>query len=347
MVPRVLGVLAAGVGLILVAAIGTVAWLYVTNAGDYPVPATTANDPTLPVIELDGYRFHGETHGDPAAPAVLVLHGGPGYDYRGLLPLRRLADAFHVVFYDQRGSGLSPRVDDSDLTVDRFVADVDLFVNRYSPNEPIRIIGHSWGAMLATAYIARNPERVSLAVLAEPGFFDQEGLARFNERTGLDGGRPSWAILVAMSAAWARSLHVDGPDSDARADFLTGQFFTMPLEDHPLAGYYPDNDVRNAVSPLWRFGARAGRAVQASGTGADGRLIDLAAGIERWDGHALFITGSENSIIGPAVQRGHAERFRNARVVVIEGAGHTMIGERPDRTIPLIREFLNHVPPPE
>lgn len=332
--------LAVVVSAIILVAAGAFAWLYAANAGNHTVAATTADDRSLPAIELGGYRFHAESHGDAHYPAVLVLHGGPGGDYRMLLPLTRLADEYHVVFYDQRGSGLSPRVPDAELTFDRFVADVGLFVDRFSPDQPIRIVGHSWGAMLAAGYIARNPARVSHAVLAEPGFLDHEGMERFNERTGLDAGRPSFAVMTAMSTAWAESLHIEGPDPYARADYRLGRFLRTPLEDHPLAGYYPDNDLRNAVAPMWRFGARASRAVPASGTGPEGRLIDLAAGIERWQGQALFLAGSENTIIGADVQQTHARRFRDARLVIIEGAGHTMIGERPDVSIGAIRAFL-------
>src|SRR5689334_26961 len=41
-------------------------------------------------------------------PAVIVLHGGPDFDHRYFLPdLDRLADSFHLIYYDQRGRGMS------------------------------------------------------------------------------------------------------------------------------------------------------------------------------------------------------------------------------------------------
>ena len=78
------------------------------------VPQTVAEDPSLPAIDLAGTRFHAEAFGDPDAPVILILHGGPGKDYRGMLPLKALADdGFRVVFWDQRGAGLSKREDAS------------------------------------------------------------------------------------------------------------------------------------------------------------------------------------------------------------------------------------------
>src|SRR5690242_445823 len=80
------------------------------------VPKTVAEDPSLPAIDVAGTRFHAEAFGDPNAPVILVLHGGPGSDYRCLLPLKALADdGYRVAFWDQRGTGLSTRHDPSTI----------------------------------------------------------------------------------------------------------------------------------------------------------------------------------------------------------------------------------------
>src|SRR6478735_5139425 len=75
------------------------------------VPLTVAEDPSLPAIDIAGTRLHSEAFGDPDGPVIMVLHGGPGSDYRGLLPLKALADdGYRVAFWDQRGCGLSERL---------------------------------------------------------------------------------------------------------------------------------------------------------------------------------------------------------------------------------------------
>ena len=51
------------------------------------VPATTADNPALPAVELEGNRFHAETVGNPGNPVAIVLHRGPGCDYRFIMPL--------------------------------------------------------------------------------------------------------------------------------------------------------------------------------------------------------------------------------------------------------------------
>ena len=93
------------------------ALFYLLTWGDYPVPETVADDPSLPHITIDGVTYHAETFGDPSNPVVITIHGGPGGDYRSILSLKALSDDYFVVFFDQRGAGLSPRVDPDEITL--------------------------------------------------------------------------------------------------------------------------------------------------------------------------------------------------------------------------------------
>ena len=138
------------------------------------LPATVDEDPSLPSIELAGTRLHLQTRGDPADPVIVFLHGGPGGDHRSLLTLAEtydgasLADDHLLVFWDQRGSGLSRRHDKASLTIDRFVADLEVLVDRFSPSAPVLLIGESWGGMYATEFINCHPDRVRGLVLCDP-----------------------------------------------------------------------------------------------------------------------------------------------------------------------------------
>src|SRR5436189_2847021 len=74
------------------------------------VPKTVETDKTLPAISVNGTILHAQSFGDPDSALVVVLHGGPGSDYRYLLNCKEFAnEGYHVIFYDQRGSGLSKR----------------------------------------------------------------------------------------------------------------------------------------------------------------------------------------------------------------------------------------------
>jgi proline iminopeptidase len=150
-------------------------WLFACSH----MPATVAHNPELPNTEINGYAFHTGIYGSAEAEKVIVIHGGPGGEFGYLLALKALADDYQVIFYDQRGSGLSPRVASEELTLEQNVADLAAIIDYFSPHQPVRLVGHSWGAMLAAAYIDQQPQRVSHAVLAEPGMLNPEAAVAF------------------------------------------------------------------------------------------------------------------------------------------------------------------------
>ena len=333
------GILAGSLVLIIAA---LAAGLYVSTRGEYTVPATVADDPSTPRIEVGGVLLHAEAFGDPSAPPVIVLHGGPGGDYRGLLDLKALADQFFVVFYDQRGSGLSQRLPDAEYTLEDFVEELDGVIDRYGKGRKVQLVGHSWGAMLATAYMGRHPDKVARAVLAEPGFLTVEIMEEFMASTGGMRPRMTPGNLWIGGEIFFRSLHVDGPDDDARRDWLVDHVMMAPFDGSPVAGYWCDGDPANAALPTWRFGARVMPAMMAGATGADGRVhLGFTEGLDGFEGPVLFLAGACNTLIGPEHQRKHLPFFRNAELLVIPGVGHTMFGERPEELIAVVGSFLS------
>lgn len=105
-----------------------------------------------------------------AGHPLLVLHGGPDFDHRYLLPdLDRLAAAYRLVYYDQRGRGKSADgVRPEDVTLASDVADLDT-VRRELRFESTALLGHSWGTVLALEYAVRHPARASHLILMNPG----------------------------------------------------------------------------------------------------------------------------------------------------------------------------------
>jgi pimeloyl-ACP methyl ester carboxylesterase len=75
---------------------------------------------------------------------IIVLHGGPDFDHGYLLPdLDRLADAFRLVYYDQRGRGKSAdRVQREDVTIMSDVEDLDKVRGHFQLESPA-LLGHS------------------------------------------------------------------------------------------------------------------------------------------------------------------------------------------------------------
>jgi proline-specific peptidase len=115
-------------------------------------------------IQSGSYSLYVEIHGD--GEPMILLNGGPGFSHEYLEPLQALADRYQLVFFDQRGTGASDKADARSYTIDSNVEDVEQ-VRRQLDLGQCAIFGHSWGGMLAQAYILKYPQNVSKLVLAD------------------------------------------------------------------------------------------------------------------------------------------------------------------------------------
>ena len=312
---------------------------YLLTMGDYKVAETVVQDPSIPHIKIGNTVFHSETFGNDTSDVVIALHGGPGNDYRYILPLRDLDDKYYVVFYDQRGTGLSPRVTAGEFTMEMMLTDLHDVIEYYAKDRKVNLIGHSWGAMLASGYISEHPDKVEKAVLAEPGLLTSEDGKLFMEKVKM---KFSLGLLVHFGKCWFQSLHVKGPDDQAAKDYFLQSFMLGGnVKDNPFAGYYCNRDMSTASLPFWRFGALASQASFRSALDKDGNLqLNLVDGAENFTNKILFIASECNTIIGEDQQRRHMEYFPNAELVIIKDSGHTMFGEQPEKSLELIRKYF-------
>jgi pimeloyl-ACP methyl ester carboxylesterase len=156
----------------------TVAHLFLGTApsrelGDPPQPPgvtrITGHD-GVPIAMIRAGAGHAGTpvvwvHGGPGTPVL------PGIAVTGSGPLDLLVgEGFAVVYYDQRGAGLSGRVDlarGGRYRVADHVADLEA-VREALGVDRIILAGHGWGSTLATRYALVHPSRVEGLVLLAP-----------------------------------------------------------------------------------------------------------------------------------------------------------------------------------
>jgi proline iminopeptidase len=298
------------------------------------VPPTVAEDLTLPAIDMNGSRFHLETFGDPANPVIVFLHGGPGGDYRGMLRLAgrydgySLADDHYLVFWDQRGAGLSKRHDKGVLTSDQYVADLDSLIDRYSPGRPALLIGVSWGGMFATRFINQFPERVAGAVLIEPGPLDGATMERLkNDIQDFDIGA-EWL----NDAAWSSQFLT--PNDHARMDYER----LLGMKDGQSKFGLSTTDPE----PVWRLGAAAARYVQEDGQDANGVFVyDFTTNLAAYTTPVLFVAGTLSQVLGPSLQEQQVLRYPRATLEVVNGVGHDVAWVKAAEVLAHIRIYLD------
>lgn len=298
------------------------------------VPPTVEQDASLPAIEMNGSRFHAQTFGNPANPVIVFVHGGPGGDYRSLLALAErhngysLADDYFLVYWDQRGSGLSMRHDKDVLTIDVVVSDFNAIVDRYAPGRPVYLIGESWGGMLATRYINQYPDRVAGAVLIEPGPLDGATMERLeDDMYELDLGA-EWLNDYAWSTQFLT------PDDHARMDYER----MLGLKDaQPRFHIRTDNP-----SPVWRLGAAANRYITESGQNEDGVFdYDFTTDLAAFQAPVLFLAGSWSEVLGASLQEQQMLRYPSASLEVVDGAGHDVAWVKTPQVLAHIRAYLD------
>ncbi|MEZ5023178.1 MAG: alpha/beta hydrolase [Chitinophagales bacterium] len=121
-------------------------------------------------------HMHGDKNSDVA---IVIVHGGPGESAilkREAIGLYRLEEEHLVVYYDQRGSGISEgNVDPESLTIDQMADDLNAvveLVDEISNVSKIFILSLDWGGAIAATYLTKeglNP-KVSGYIASSPGF---------------------------------------------------------------------------------------------------------------------------------------------------------------------------------
>lgn len=298
------------------------------------VERTTELNPDLDFIDIDGYRFHVRRAGNPDHPPLIVLHGGPGGDFHYLLSLDQLADQYSVLYYDQRMSGLSSRRSDREPGPEQDMMDLHALVERFAGDRKVVLIGHSYGAMIATGYVARHPERVSHAVIIEPGILTRESAGIFirslKESTG-------FLAKLRVLPALLKSVFVKSEDGHERMDFAVGEM----MEGGGGRPYQCDG-VRLPGDSF----VRAGYALMKKTTiplmsNPEGFDVDLVGGLKGFDGRLLLLS-SECSFIGYDYQEANHRRFYPVQTLhlKLDNTGHNFLTTDPGRGIAVIREFL-------
>ncbi len=163
------------------------------------------------------------SYGDPSAPALAVLHGGPGAPGYMAPVARELSDRFHVLEPLQRPSGGEP------LSVALHLADLrETLAAHDALLAPL--VGSSWGAMLALAYAAEQASG-PLALLG-CGTFDPAARARMVE---LREGKTDEALRARLSELDA----IEDPDArlSAKAEaILPRDSYELLTRDQELVG---------------------------------------------------------------------------------------------------------------
>ncbi len=292
--------------------------------------------PGLHNVVLNGVRFFYSVGGTAAdAPPVVFLHGGPGQGSAHFEALggRFLERELRVVYFDQRGSGLSERPVNGDYAIATMVDDVEALRREFGTPK-IVVMGHSFGAVLALEYAAKYPTATSHVIIVA-GLWDTQvqcplRMARFaqlrpavyerarNDTLAPDGSRRNECDIELRAR--------NGLGDDRRLFDLQTIFV-----DSALARRLDSvNTARHVV-----YGWEVNRAV-------------MAAGLDRYrftrfealTMPALVIAGKHDGASIPAGLRPLSEKLPHAEYVEFENSGHFVYLDEPDRFARVVTAFI-------
>lgn len=109
-------------------------------------------------------------HGNVSSKVlIVVLHGGPGgsgLEYRTGVFSNELEKFYGIVYFDQRGQGMS-QGKYTEISVDVMVEDVNALVKilkiKYGTDTQIYLYGHSWGGLLGSAFLVKDDYQTSIS----------------------------------------------------------------------------------------------------------------------------------------------------------------------------------------
>jgi pimeloyl-ACP methyl ester carboxylesterase len=274
---------------------------------------------------IRGVNYEVSEWGRDSNPLLVYLHGWGDCSTTFQFVVDQLRDDWFVVAPDWRGFGGSS-VDAEAFWFPDYLADLDQMLAIYSPDRPVRLVGHSMGANIGGLFAGAMPERVAAFVNIEGfGLTDSDPAdAPRRYRRWIEESRaaPLFSNYENFTAL-ARRVHRRSPRaSEAICEFVA-RAWAEKCDGRVHLRANPRHKLANAV--LYRRGESEACWRQVSAP-------------------VMLIAGGESEFANPSDPRLgtgiHDLPFRAATVETIPDAGHMMHFEAPAALAGLIEAFF-------
>jgi proline-specific peptidase len=287
-------------------------------------------------VDAGDARLYVEVEGK-GTPVVLI-NGGPGGTHHYFHPWFSRAKKYaRVVYYDQRGCGLSDfKPGDNGYSVEQAVEDLEAIRKALGFDKWV-VLGYSYGGFLAQLYTVLHPESVSGLVLlgASPGMRADDGPSREGDFIS-EAEKNRMSELRRELNEYAKKNNLPRQkvvELSIYNNFLNGdwkrQNFYRPSPERLAQGALYEwtheenlNSLMNQSEGRWDF------------TGAfEANPIPTLILEGRWD-----LTWSEKK---KDILKGN---HPNGQMVVFKNAAHGIYDEDPDAFFGVLKEFVKSLP---
>jgi pimeloyl-ACP methyl ester carboxylesterase len=281
-------------------------------------------------VDLRGLAHRVMTWGDAAAPPLFLVHGWMDVAASFQFLVDALAHERHVVAPDLRGYGGSAWQPQGYWFPD-YVADLEALVDRYAPGVAVDIVGHSLGGNVAMIYAGVRPSRVRRAVSLEGfGLPDQpieDAPRRYAKWLDALASEPSFRPYANLAAVADRMQKDNRRLTRERALFLASHWA------HEL----PDGRAELRADPRHKLPFPSVY-----------RLAEAKVFWEAITAPVLWIAGGDSHIPawldkarGLDGVRERMSAIRDARLEVIDDAGHMLHHDQPEAVARAVEAFLD------
>jgi len=287
-------------------------------------------------IDVGGAELFVEEEGD-GIPLVLI-NGGPGGTHHYFHPwFGRAAEYARVIYYDQRGCGLSDlEPGEEGYSVQQAVADLDALREALGIDEWV-LLGYSYGGFLAQYYTVNHPENVAGLILlgAGPGMWADLGPSRQQDFIS-DEERNRMSEIQTQLQELRRETGMP------RREYIQLIVYNNHINgDWKRQNYYKPSPESFAHGALyeWDHDGNFNSIVSNSQNG-----IDLTGAFEASPIPTLILEGRWDLTWSEAkagILRGN---HPNAELVMFEGSAHGVYDEEPDRFFGELARFVRGLP---
>lgn len=256
---------------------------------------------------------------------LLILHGGPGLDHRMFGDyLDPLADAYRLIFVDQRSQGRSDPSPKETWTLGHMAADVGRLAEALSLDR-FAVLGHSFGAFVALQHAVDHPGQASATVVSggvpSARYLDHvdRNLAAFEPE----------ALRRQVADSWEKEKSVETAEQVAALLHDQQPFhFADPLD--------PRIEEFEARSAGGRFAPDILRHFANLEYGA----IEVEDRLPRVTQPTLVLVGRHERVCSVPAAQAIAGGIAQAELVIFEHSGHMTYVEENERYLTVVRGFL-------
>jgi proline iminopeptidase len=270
---------------------------------------------------------------------IVLINGGPGGTHHGFHPwFGRAAEFAKVIYYDQRGCGLSDYEPGPDgYSVEQAVQDLEALRQAMGLQQVV-LLGFSYGGFLAQYYTTHYPENVAGLVLvgAAPNIDANLGRSRQGEfispqeRAKIQEVR-NQLLTMASDSGWAP------------AELLALVVYNNHINgDWKRQHYYKPSPAEMAHTALYEW-VQDGNFNSIMNQSKD--RVDLTGAFDANPIPTLIMEGVWDLTWGPEKRLALAANHPNSRLVTFEHAGHSIFNEDPEGFFDTLKDFVEGLTP--